>query len=283
MRARDFLLTGQWAPSFPAVRPIPDFLALPGVAEDLPECNHIMGQENQLSGGTFSASCTCSHPKTVGVVVLDGSEGQRMPIDFVAQRMPSIPERIFYDFACAALKMALARLPFYALFLTVLVDRFHWAKNHVWCSKVMNPDSYVSVDGRNTSASEVRNAASRRLQNFLRLVNQRNFILFTVYQQAVGNVITMHRDVCTSKMMERWPLWYRKKFVDTADQQAAADPEETRKERALPGGTVDGVGGGGVPTELGEEVSAEKYREARESSWWHTSMDVELRHHLDGL
>ena len=114
-------------------------------------------------------------------MVLEGSESQRMPIEFVAQRMPRFPERIFYDFACAALKMALCRLPFVALFLAFLVDRFHWMRNHVFCSKAMNPDSYKSMDGQNTSASEERNAASRRLQNFLRLVKQRNFILFTVY------------------------------------------------------------------------------------------------------
>ena len=77
--------------------------------------------------------------------------------------------------------MALCRLPFVALFLAFLVDRFHWMRNHVFCSKAMNPDSYKSMDGQNTSASEERNAASRRLQNFLRLVKQRNFILFTVY------------------------------------------------------------------------------------------------------
>lgn len=213
-QANNFLLTGEWAPSFPPVRAIPDFLAAAGVAEDRPECNHVMGQENQFTGGTFSASCTCSHPKTVGVVVLDGSEGQRMPIEFVAQRMVTMPDAIIYDFACAALKTSLARLPLLALIITFLVDRFHWFMNHVWCSKAMNPDSYAAADGQNTSASEERNAASRRLQNFLRLVNQRNFILFTVYQQAVGNAIAMHRDVHTPKMEDRWPLWYRKKFVD---------------------------------------------------------------------
>lgn len=212
--AEDFLLTGQWAPSLPQVRPIPDFLKVAGGPDDVPECNHIMGQENQFTGGTFAGSCTCAHPKTVGVVVLDGSEGQRMPIEFIAQRMPTLPRNVVYDFSCASLKTALARLPLMAIIVNFIVDHFHWFKNHIWCSKAMNPDSYTAVDGQNTSASEERNAASRRLQNFLRLVNQRNFILFTVYQQAVGNAIAMHRDVQTPTMVERWPLWYRKQFVD---------------------------------------------------------------------
>lgn len=168
--ASDFLLSGQWAASFPPVRAVPDFLAVGGSPDDVPECNYIMGQENQFTGGTFSASCTCPHPKTIGVVVLDGSEGQRMPIEFVAQRMQTWPSAVVYDFSCASLKTALARLPYLALIIAFLVDRFHWFKNYVWCSKAMNPDSYANVDGQNTSASEERNAASRRLQNFLRLV-----------------------------------------------------------------------------------------------------------------
>jgi len=229
---RDYLLSGQWAPSFPPVRALPNFLAVSTSGEDAPECSHLMGLANRWTGGTFTGSCTCTHPKTIGVVVLEGSESQRMPIEFVTQRMPRFPDRVFYDFACASLKMALCRLPFIALFLAFLVDRFHWLKNHVWCSKAMNPDSFRSLDAQNTSASEERNAASRRLQNFLRLVKQRNFILFTVYQQAVGNVIAMHRDALdetdSTVGADDWPLWYKKKFVDVADGgdnvgEAAAD------------------------------------------------------------
>lgn len=91
--------------------------------------------------------------------------------------------------------------------------------NHISCSRAMSPDSYRSVDAQNTSASEERNAASRRLQNFLRLCNQQNFILFTVYQQAVGNVIAMHKDanLPTGKGCERWPAWYERNFVDPAE------------------------------------------------------------------
>jgi len=255
--ALDFLSSGQWAPSFPPLRPMPDFLAVTGSAEDeAPLCNHGMGTANQWTGGTFSGACTCTHPKTIGVVVLEGSESQRMPIEFVMQRMPSMPERIFYDFACAALKLALCRLPFAALVLAYLVDRFHWLKNHVWCSKAMNPDSYSTVDAENTSASEERNAAARGVQNFLRLMKQRNFILVTVYQQAVGNVIAMHRDKLDDdkkamdarkaamermpapekalekaaiaeqlkKQVDDWPLWYRKAYVDASE---VADDEDS--------------------------------------------------------
>jgi len=95
LATRDYLLSGQWAPSFPPVRALPDFVSVGTSAEDAPECSHKMGSANQFTGGTFTGSCTCKHPKTIGVVVLEGSESQRMPIEFVAQRMPRFPERIF--------------------------------------------------------------------------------------------------------------------------------------------------------------------------------------------
>lgn len=173
----------------------------------MPNCNHKMGTENVFTGGTFSGACTCTHPKTIAVIVLEGSEGQRMPVEFVAQRMLRPPDRIFYDFSCASLKTALCRLPLLALFIVFLVDRFHSLKNHVACSKAMRPDAYQPVDAQNSPASEERNAASRRLQNFLRLSNQQNFILFTMYQNAVGNVIAMQKDakIPTGAGADRWP------------------------------------------------------------------------------
>lgn len=54
-------------------------------------------------------------------------------------------------------------------------------------------------------------------------MNQRNVIIFTVYQQFVGNVIAMHRDAQTPKMIDRWPRWYRKTYVDGGDADDAAE------------------------------------------------------------
>lgn len=226
-QTRDFLASGQWAPSFPPLRPIPDFLAKEGAHEDMPACNHKLGQGNKFTGRAFVASCMCDHPKCIGVVVLDGSEGQRMPIEVVVQRMRTLPEVIVYDFACATLKTGLSRLPWVALLILFLVDRFHWVKNHTLCSKAMNPDSYESMDGVNTSASEQRNAAARRMQKFLRLMDQKNFILLTVYQQAIGNDVAMHKDTLprgastasAAQSAERWTTWYRRTLVDGEQEE----------------------------------------------------------------
>lgn len=59
------------------------------------------------------------------------------------------------------------------------------------CSKEMNPDSYMTLDGINTCPSEERNALARRQHQRLRLMTQNSVILFTVYQQVLSNVIAM--------------------------------------------------------------------------------------------
>jgi len=210
----DYLRTGIWAPGLPVLRPMPGFRGASSASTDLPTCKHEMGKETSHTSGTIGVFCTCSHPKCIGVLVLTGSESQRMPLEFVAQRFVQMPKTIIYDFACATLKTALVRLPFLARVLSLKCDRFHWRENHVDCSAAMNPDSYVSLDGVNTSSCEERNALSRRQQHHLRQMQQDQFITFTVYQQAVSNAVAMHRD---NKMMGescKWPEWYRRTHVD---------------------------------------------------------------------
>ena len=210
----DFLASGVWAPNFPVLRPIPLFYGTAQAATDEPECNHLMGRENKYTGATFGAFCTCTHPKCIGVVVLDGSEGQRMPIEFITQRCATLPSQVIYDFSCATIKTALCRLPYVARAVSFFVDRFHWRKNHVSCTKAMNPDSYASMESINTSSSEERNALSRRQEHHVRLMNQDNFIIFTTYQQALSNVIAMYKDVETELSPSKWPRWYREMYVD---------------------------------------------------------------------
>lgn len=107
--------------------------------------------------------------------------------------------------------------------MTFLVDRFHWRRNHVSCSKAMNPDSYGCIDGVNTSSSEERNALSRRQEHHLRLMNQDNFIVFTTYQQALSNAIAMYCDTETKLSPSKWPRWYKDKFVDGVGNFVGSD------------------------------------------------------------
>lgn len=112
--------------------------------------------------------------------MVDKSESQRMPIEFVIQRFATLPDVIVYDFARAALKTALVRMPLVAK-VALRVDRFHWRKKHTLCSKAMSLDFNVSMDGTNTSSSEERNAMSRRQQHHLPQMKQSAFVTFTVY------------------------------------------------------------------------------------------------------
>lgn len=212
--SENFLKTGVWAPGLPLLRSLPGFVGAASAQTDAPNCQHQMGKQQSHTGGTFGGFCTCAHPKCLGVVVLDKSESQRMPIEFVVQRFATLSDTIVYDFACAALKTALVRLPLVAKKVALRVDRFHWRKNHTLCSKAMSPDAYVSMDGTNTSSSEERNAISRRQQHHLRQMKQDAFIIFTVYQQALSNVVAMYRDKATKDTRIKWPEWYRRTHVD---------------------------------------------------------------------
>lgn len=148
----DYLKTGTWAPGLPVIRPMPGFSGEATAMTDSPSCRHQMGEENSHTGGTVGAFCTCAHPKCIGVMVLTGSESQLMPLEFAAQRFVNMPITVVYDFACATYKSALVRLPYFARQLALKCDRFHWRENHTVCSCGMCPDSYVSMDGVNTSS-----------------------------------------------------------------------------------------------------------------------------------
>ena len=172
-QGNDYLRTGVWAPGLPCLRGMPEFVGASSAQTDAPDCQQEVGKKNRRRAGTFGVNCNCDHPNCVGVVVLDGAEGQRMPIEFIVQRFATLPDVIVYDFACASLKTALVRLPYVAKRVAMRVDRLHWRKNHKDCTKTIFPDSYVAMDGANTSSSEERNALARRQQHHLRQMNQK--------------------------------------------------------------------------------------------------------------
>eukprot|EP00168_Porphyra_purpurea_P015721 TRINITY_DN4894_c0_g1_i1.p1 TRINITY_DN4894_c0_g1~~TRINITY_DN4894_c0_g1_i1.p1 ORF type:complete len:474 (-),score=103.12 TRINITY_DN4894_c0_g1_i1:33-1454(-) len=211
----NILRTGIWAPGLPILRAMPNFVGVASADTDLADCNHEMGKKKVYTGGSFGTICTCKHPKFIGVTVLDGSGGQRMPFEFVIQRFATLPAVIVYSFACATLKSALIRLPYVAKRVKLLVDRFHWRKSHTDCSTAMCYDAFKSINGISTLFSEERNALSRRQQHHLRLSKQDQFFYFTVYKQALSNAIALYRDAWMAETTIKWPKWYRQTHVDS--------------------------------------------------------------------
>lgn len=213
----DYLKTGMWAPGLPVLRPMPGLSGPATANTDLPSCSLEMGKENSHTGGTVGAFCSGAHPKCIGVRTLTGSESQVVPLELVAQLFVTIPDVVVYHFACATLKSALVRLPHIARRSSLKCDRFHWRENHVACSCAMNPDSYVSVDGVNTSSCEERKALSRRQPHHLRQMKQHQSITFTAYQQALSNAVAMHRDNKELGRPCKRPEWYRRTYVDVGE------------------------------------------------------------------
>jgi len=97
------------------------------------------------------------------------------------------------------------RLPYVAKREAMRVHRFHSRKNYKDSTKEMCPDSYVAIDWANSSSSEEKNALARRQQHHLWQINQKHFLLFSVYQLALWNVNALNRDNLDERTMRKWP------------------------------------------------------------------------------
>lgn len=214
----DYHQSGVYSPALPLLRPGFSFVDGGRLTEEDSLCEKDFLSAAGWTAGTFGVFCCCSHPMCVAVIMMDGHEGPRMPLDFLVSRLPSLPSNVIYDFACGYLKSAICRTPRVAVFVKAVVDVFHFRKGHKTCSAASSPNAYESLRGTNTSSAEQRNAATKRLKPFIRLLNQRNFLTFSAYQQGVCNIASLHRKDRDAALPGArvsfigWPLWYRESF-----------------------------------------------------------------------
>lgn len=216
----DYHRSGIFCPLLPPLRPGLDFKSGGRRTDEDSTCEKDYGCADGWTPGTFGVVCCCSHPKCVAVVVMDGHEGPRMPLDFIVSRLPTLPDSVIYDFACGTHKAAACRVPRVAKLVNTCVDAFHFRSSHKTCSSARCPTSYETLLGFNTSSSEQRNASTRRLKQFITLLNQRNFLTFSAFQQCISNITAMYRDACDEVSATHrlraigWPLWYREAQVN---------------------------------------------------------------------
>lgn len=59
------------------------------------------------SPGTFTVYCGCTHPKMIGIVVLDKREGPEALLNTILSYFALLPSLLVYDFGCGALRSAL--------------------------------------------------------------------------------------------------------------------------------------------------------------------------------
>ena len=194
--------------------PLPSFSGAATANTDLPDSSHLVGAENSHTGGTIGVFCTYSHPQCLGEMFLNGSERQRMPREFVAQRYIKMPLGIISDFACATLKSVLVRLPLMAGRVPLECDRFHRRENSTHCLAALSRNSYESTDAIRTSSCEERNSLSRRQQHRLRQMKKDQFVTLAVFQHAVSKAVAMHRDRNALGPVHKWQELYRMSHVD---------------------------------------------------------------------
>lgn len=126
--ASDFHRSGIFCPLLPPLRPGLDFQNGGRRTEKDSTCEKDYGCADGWTPGTFGVFCCCSHPKCIAVIMMDGHEGPRMPLDFVVSRMPTLPSSIIYDFACGTHKAAACRVPRVAKLVNTSVDAFIFGK-----------------------------------------------------------------------------------------------------------------------------------------------------------
>lgn len=220
-KSRDYHESGVFCPALPLLRPGIHFVDGGKLTEEDSLCEKDFGSAAGWTAGTFGVFCCCSHPMCIAVIMMDGHEGPRMPLDFIVSRLPVLPKNIIYDFACGFIKSAVCRSPRVAVFVRAVVDAFHFRKGHKTCSAASCPTAFESLRGTNTSSAEQRNAATKRLKAFIRLLNQRNFLTFSAYQQGVSNIAALHRKDRDEALPGArvlsigWPLWYRDFFASS--------------------------------------------------------------------
>lgn len=139
-------------------------------------------------------TCLCSHPKCVAVITLKKTEGCRMPLKFIIERMPRLPSTVVSDFACGTMQSALGISAELLRKTNFVIDRFYF-KWHKTCSLALHANSYESLTGRNTASQEQRNSLLRPLERTLRGVRQENFTNFTIFAHALQNGKAKFRDI----------------------------------------------------------------------------------------
>ncbi len=135
--------TGEIFSGTPAVRPRLDF-GSSSKRENARTCRKNYTKSETHSPGIFTVQCVCSHPKIIGVAVMEECEG--------VPRFATLPMVCYYDNACKLLRSVVLTCPWVNEKCTIMCDRFHYASHT--CNSICEPSSYRSCSMHATSGAE---------------------------------------------------------------------------------------------------------------------------------
>ena len=131
---------------------------------------HYGDMRPDFTPGALTFCCSCPHPIIFSFKILERGEGLRAVLDVLISRFERLPRLIVYDFACGLFRSAQHTLWWAVKEKTVVSNRFH--VDNRTCHRGFHPDSYQSLNGRNTVSREKRNRPIVRMKETLRNCSQ---------------------------------------------------------------------------------------------------------------
>lgn len=158
--------------------------------------------QRDFFSGTLTFCCGCAHPKMIGCIVLEKSEGPPAVVNTILSRFALLPTFIVYDRGRGALRSALGKLAFFVARVTIVSDLFHIV-NHL-CSDALHPRSYTGLEGVNTVAHEQRKAPINLMRRTLRSCGQDEYLSVLQLENVCYNVMARARSTSRDRLPEEY-------------------------------------------------------------------------------
>jgi len=177
--------TGEFFPGRPQVRPRMDF-GRSARTENARSCRKVYTKSETHSPGIFTVQCVCSHPKLIGISVMEECEGVSTALSVLLARFRRLPRVCYYDNACNMSKSIILRCPWVNDECIIVCDRFHYHAHT--CNSIWDPASYPSCADHATSGAESINHIWNFSKSHLRFLRPDNMMPFLATRAIFVNI-----------------------------------------------------------------------------------------------
>ena len=150
-------------------------------------CRKEIKQHKALTPGLFVA--TCIHKVTLGFVIMDDFESPKTAFDMIMSRFKKAPKLIVYDNSCQLCTYCLRREPVHFRNTHFAVDRWHFATNHVGCTKGFDLRLYAKYQKINSSMREQENRFLSRISSQIVYMKLGNAMWLIKLFHALRNIV----------------------------------------------------------------------------------------------
>jgi len=154
--------------------------------ENARSCRKHYTKSESHSPGIFTVQCVCSHPKLIGISVMQECEGVSTALSVLLARFRRLPRVCYYDNACNMSKSIILRCPWVNDDCIIVCDRFHY-HGHT-CNSIWDPSNYPSCRNHATSGAEAINHVWNFSKSHLRFLRPDNMMPFLAARAVFVNI-----------------------------------------------------------------------------------------------